>query len=333
MSYNTRENMKLSLAFATLASVLQLACAKGDDPQAIQSAPPSALATHLRSCATKVTGSGGHVGQVVVRKAVPVCRRNLADGSLQDLSIEPRFQMTHSSSRRIELQQTIALRLHVNSENPSENSSEKAPKRLLRDRKVLKFVNESCKPVLDQIFRRSGLRAEHQVRLFAEGEEFEPAGPIQQEKPGKSEPARSRGFHLLLDLEYSPEKGVVLRDDPAAIASGPLAGEANIEAATDLAASQAQFCGQIAMRVAENYGLTKGRDCQSLSEAASGKTTAENPEAGASTSVEKSVAPHVGLMKPGRSVEDLKKVKLASDEIDEVFFPVCGKMAKTLHQR
>lgn len=332
MSYNTRENMKLSLAFATLASVLQLACAKGDDPQAIQSAPPSALATHLRSCATKVTGAGGHVGQVVVREAVPVCRRNL-DGSLQDLSIEPRFKMTHTSSRRIELQQTIALRLHVNSENPSENSSEKAPKRLLRDRKVLKFVNESCKPVLDQIFRRSGLRAEHQVRLFAEGEEFEPAGPIQREKPGKSEPARSRGFHLLLDLEYSPEKGVVLRDDPAAIASGPLAGEATIEAATDLAASQAQFCGQIAMRVAENYGLTKGRDCQSLSEAASGKTTAENPEAGASTSVEKSVAPHVGLMKPGRSVEDLKKVKLASDEIDEVFFPVCGKMAKTLHQR
>lgn len=338
MTNKSRENVKLILALATLASMLQLACAKGDDPQTIQTAPPSALATHLRSCAARATAAG----QVVVRKAVPVCRRNPSDGSLQDVSFEPRYQMTHSSSRRIELQQVIALRLEDKSEKPTEA---KSPERSLVDQQVLKFVSETCQPVIDQIFRRSGLRAEHQFRMLLEGDAFAPAGVIAaakpeelkrvrlstdraEKEPAKAEQASGRGFHMLLDVDFSLEKGLVLKDDPASTYSGSLVAEASPE----LEASKLQFCGQIAMRVAENYGLTKGRDCQTLSEQAADKTEVKAADK-TETKVEKKSTSHIGLMKPGRPVEDLGKVKLASDEIDEVFFPVCGKMTKTVHQR
>lgn len=326
-SRRTRENLKLSLALAVLASTFQLACSKNEDPQAIKTAPPSALATHLRTCATQVKGSG----HVVVRKAVSVCRKNAEDGTLQDVAFEPRYLMRHSSSRRIELQQTVAIRLEDKSEKPTEA---KSPERSLIDQKVVQFVAETCRPVIDQIFRRSGLRAEHQFRMLLENDAFEPSGPIQTEKPGQGAQATQtsaktpsasasnpavRGMHLLLDLEFSLEKGIVLKDDPATTYSGSISSEVTPE----LKASHLQFCGQIAMRVAENYGLTNGRDCQSLA-----KISEEN-------SVEKveNKASHVGLMKPGRTVEDLSKVKLASDEIDEVFFPLCGKMPKTLQQR
>lgn len=324
------------LAIVGFAIAIQAACAKGQDPQVIQSAPPSPLSSHLRSCAAKTGSAKSGSAEVVVREAALVCRK-AADGSTQDVPLEPRFQVLTTVNRAIELSQAIAIRLEDSS------TKEKSPERSLIEEKVVHFLQQQCRPVIDQIFRRSGLRANHQFQILKEGESYAAPGPVTRlktprtggsrakldaSKAATSEGVTAGSFHLLLDLIYSGEEGVVLKDDPSGTLSGSLLKPTE---SNDSRLQTLQFCGQIAMRVAENYGLTNGRDCLSLtSQVASKSDTEASVGAG---EVKKTSNSAVGLMKSGRRIEDLKQVKLASDEIDEVFSPVCGKMAQTINQR
>jgi hypothetical protein len=351
----SRGQMKMleakKLAIVGFAIAIQAACAKDQDPQVIHSAPPSPLSSHLRNCAAKSDFATSGSAEVVIREAALVCRK-VADGSTQDVPLEPRFQVLMTPNRALELSQNIVIRIEDSS------TKERSPERSLIEEKVVQFLQQQCRPAIDQIFRRSGLRANHQFRILREGESYAAPGPIarmntprvgsSRSKPAPVSPATEAfaagGFHLLLDVIYLREEGIVLKDDPSGSLSGSLSvrlKRPTVESekmpsptSTELDDSQLQglqFCGQIAMRVAENYGLTKGRDCQALSnQAASTSETEIRVETG---EVKKMSKTAVGLMKAGRRIGDLKQVKLASDEIDEVFSPVCGKMSQTINQR
>jgi hypothetical protein len=290
MNVRFSQTAKLNFIAAGFVMALQSACAKGDDPQLIESAPPSPISLHLKSCATKIGSETGNSARVVLREPLPVCRKS-RDGKIQDIPMEARFQIKMASDQSFQLFQIIAVRLE-DSLTPS-----KSPERSIIEERAIDFLEEQCGPVIAQTFKQSGLQFRHRFLALQEGDSFAPAGVVTEtldRKMSKLKMTRDSvgmRFHLLIDVQYSQENGLELKDAPAYTISGnltaPLAGQ-----------SQAlQFCRQVALRVAENFGLTKGRDCKSFE-----KQALRN--------------------------EEFELVKLASEEIHEVFSPVCGKMSQ-----
>jgi hypothetical protein len=134
-------------------------------------------------------------------------------------------------------------------------------------------------------------------------------------------------------MKISKENGLRLIDEIADVESGSLVGyvpsplSTQFDPADGIQTARLQFCGQLAMRVAENYGLSEGRDCKSMSGSATDapKTAdTDSAKAQAKPGLAKNAA--IGLMKPGKSVSDLGKVKLAKREIHDILVPVCGPL-------
>lgn len=323
-----------SLGFSVFGFV---ACSGGTStPQPIQSAPPSPLSAHIKQCYTaKLSGSA----RTVVREKVQVCRRDKANQAI-DHEITPRFQVGRTKGNKIGLRQVIAVRF-----SSPEAASASGPDRLALEASALEFLTKGCAPTLNAIFQRSGFESSHRFQVYKPGDQvalsseigqngkvaeaFEFGEPSQAKptsgRPDSAPPAPAeddsakRAYHLLLDLKLSQENGLRLEDEVADVESGSLVDPANAQETARL-----QFCGQLAMRVAENYGLSEGRDCKSMSQAAS-----EPKEATASadkSSLKSGKKAPIGLMKPGKEISDLGKVKLAKREIHEILSPVCGTL-------
>lgn len=345
-----------SLVVASSFSILVFgiaACSGGtSSPQPIQSAPPSPLSAHLKQCYTaKLNGSA----RTVIREKIQVCRRDQTN-QVVDHEITPRFQVGRTKGNKIGLRQVIAVKFSnheataTSKETPASTTTS-APDRLALEASALEFLTKGCAPVLNAIFQRSGFESSHRIQVYKPGDQvalsseitkngklaeaFEFGDPsLVKPTPGKlaSAPAApeeddspKRSYHLLLDLKLSKEKGLRLEDEVADVESGSLVGYtpqsqlAPIDPDNGQETARLQFCGQLAMRIAENYGLTEGRDCKSMIQ------SPIQPAEG-SASEKKSMKATVGLMKPGKEVSDLGKVKLAKREIHEILSPVCGTL-------
>lgn len=302
-------------------------------PQTIQSAPPNALATHLKQCfSTKLSGGA----RLVVRDKVSVCRRD-KDSNVVDQELTPRFQVGRSKGNKIGLRQIIAVKFDIAGETLE---SAKAPEALAIRAKAVEFLAKGCGPVLNGIFQRSGFESSHRFQLLQEGDqlasltesaksglsadsfEFDDRpvaqrGAVRPPLVAQATPRRAdedekskRSYHMLLEMGLSEKTGLKLKDDVSDVESGTIVpGSPSDENETN----RLQFCGQLAMRVAENYGLGSGRDCASMASSAEPPTKVDKRTSG-------------GLMKPGKEIADLKTVKLAKREIHEILVPVCGDL-------
>jgi hypothetical protein len=334
-----------SLGFSVFGFV---ACSGGTStPQPIQSAPPSPLSAHLKQCYTaKLNGSA----RTVVREKIQVCRRDKTNQAIEH-EITPRFQVGRTKGIKIGLRQVIAVKFS----NP-ETASASGPDRLALEASALEFLTKGCAPTLNAIFQRSGFESSHRFQVYKPGDQVALSSEIGQNgkvtdafefgepSPAKPTPGRlasapsapieedsaKRAYHLLLELKLSQASGLRLEDEVADVESGSLAGYMPhppgkpIDAADAQETARLQFCGQLAMRVAENYGLSEGRDCKSISQAASEPAKASAPTEKSSAKSGKT-AP-IGLMKPGKEISDLGKLKLAKREIHEILSPVCGTL-------
>ncbi len=358
----------LMAASALSFSILGLsACSGGSSsPQPIQTAPATPFSTHLNQCYTaKLNGAA----RTVIREKVLVCRR---DGNNQPVEHEliPRFQVGRTKQSKIGFRQIIAVKFSEEVKQPDPKADLKADlksvtsERLALETSALEYLSKGCAPVLNAIFQRSGFESSHRFQVYREGDQaalsseiskngtvseaFE-FGDVKQagttfgkETPVVARPsedeASKRLYHLLLEMQLTKEKGLRIVDEIADVPSGPLKGYVPGTPLTqfdpaDLAqVARLQFCGQLAMRVAENYGLSEGRDCKSMSQPAdqpadqpTGKTTEKTPGDSA-PNPQQGKKSDEGLMKPGKAVSDLGKVKLAKREIHDILTPVCGTL-------
>jgi hypothetical protein len=121
--------------------------------------------------------------------------------------------------------------------------------------------------------------------------------------------ARPVGFHAELRLEMIGEgatREVKIADEFGAFFSGSIA---VLPKPTD---NQIGFCHQVVLRVAENFGITKRRDCVSREE-----------DAKEAKGDKKKSKKETGLSKAG-SVDSLDPLKVSDEEILEVVNPICG---------
>lgn len=139
------------------------------------------------------------------------------------------------------------------------------------------------------------------------------AGSVKGERPTKrsSQPvyARSSEFHSILDLDITGEgneRKIKVVDEVDAVATAIVILEKPSE-------EQLRFCNQLVLRVGENFGLTKGRDCASREkEATAAPGEKESPTGTA-------------LMKSGNNL-NLDPVKVSDAEMLDVLKPVCGSL-------
>lgn len=334
-------------------SVLGLAgCSGGSSSlQPIQTAPASPLSSHIKQCYTaKLNGPA----RTVIREKIKVCRRDSGNQPVEQ-ELTPRFQMGRTKGSKIGFRQVIAVKLSsgvIDSEPVS-------PERLALDATALEFLTKGCAPIINAVFQRSGFESSHRFQAYKEGdqvalpselskngvvaEEFEFGDPKQMKPSGskdssvatrtKDDDSTKRSYHLLLEMKLSKENGLRLIDEIADVESGSLVGyvpsplSTQVDPADGVQTARLQFCGQLAMRVAENYGLSEGRDCKSMNgnlTDASKKPDADSDKTQVKPGPMKN--PAIGLMKPGKSVSDLGKVKLAKREIHDILVPVCGPL-------
>jgi len=329
-------------------AILSLAACSGggSSPQPIQSAPASALTVHLKQCyAAKLNGSA----RTVIREKVRVCRRNSSNQVIEQ-EVTPRFQVGRTKGNKIGFRQVIAVKFTDSSGEAPEIASE----RKVLEASAFEFLTKGCAPILNSIFQRSGFESSHRFQVFQDGDQVALSSEVSENgkmtdpfefgdsakatpvpgkpvpvvvRPGEDESTK-RAYHLLLEMKLSKAGGLRLQDELAEVESGslvdylpssPSAPAEPIEAAE---AAKLQFCGQLAMRVAENYGLSEGRDCESMAKSEDSEL-AKNDQKNDQKTGPKA---QVGLMKPGKTVSDLKKVKLAKREIHEILSPVCGPL-------
>jgi hypothetical protein len=332
-------------------SVLGLAACSGGNssPQPIQTAPANQLTSHIKQCYTaKLNGAV----RTVIREKIQVCRRDASNQPVEH-EITPRFQMGRTKGNKIGFRQVIAVKLS----GGSAATEPASPERLALDATALEFLTKGCAPVINAIFQRSGFESSHRFQVYKEGdqvalsseiskdgavaEEFEFGDPklakpaAEKDAPVVARPKEDDGakrtYHLLLEIKLTKENGLRLHDEIADVESGSLVGYmpsplgTQFDPADDVQSARLQFCGQLAMRVAENYGLSEGRDCKAMSGVASevAKTT-ETPKDSTKSGAAKKNA--IGLMKPGKAISDLSTVKLAKREIHEILTPVCGPL-------
>ncbi len=133
----------------------------------------------------------------------------------------------------------------------------------------------------------------------------------------------------LKPLDLRAKEGLSIRDEVAALSSGPL--QATGEDAEN---NQLAFCDQVLMRVSENMGLGEGRDCASreaalkaaaeAGEAKLGKVSVQGKTQG-KTALKKQMT--VGISKTSnRHPQDLKSLRLADDEVSSIVKPICGDL-------
>jgi hypothetical protein len=356
---NTKAVTKAIVASVTVGfSVLGLpGCSGGSSsPQPIQTAPASPLTSHIKQCYTaKLNGPA----RTVIREKIQVCRRDSSNQPVEQ-ELTPRFQMGRTKGSKIGFRQVIAVKL-----SSGDTATEPvSPERLALDASALEFLTKACAPIINAVFQRSGFDSSHRFQAYREGDqvalssEFSKNGVVTEEfefgdpkqlKPAavKDQPVATRAieddpanrsYHLLLEMKLSKENGLRLVDEIADVESGSLVGyvpsplSTQLDPADGIQTARLQFCGQLAMRVAENYGLSEGRDCKSMiGNATSGKAT-DAPKAADKDSAKPqgkpglAKNPAIGLMKPGKSVSDLGKVKLAKREIHDILVPVCGPL-------
>lgn len=155
-------------------------------------------------------------------------------------------------------------------------------------------------------------------------------------------PMDSDSINSILELVVGADLSISIKDDLSEVSSGSLKEVLSGQKAPS--EQQALFCGQLLIRLAENVGLTKGRDCASLETAPetpaetspkdeSGVATDESASKGnsgsASGSTSQTVAkkPTDGLMKPGgHPASALASLKLADAEVLEIMTPICGDL-------
>ncbi len=372
VSKNLKIEMKpLTVLLLATSFVFSFGCSNANrESQPIESAPASPFSAHLQSCySAKLNGSA----RTVLREKVLVCRRG-NDSQPVDHEFSPRFQVGRSKGQKIGFRQVVAIKFNGEVETPPAAGvgsgaavENKSPEWMALEASAHEFLTKGCAPILNGIFQRSGFESSHRFQVLQAGDqialssETSKSGAVgdsfefddSQLQPGRAGGQRAtatpsvarapedyrakRAYHLLFEMSLSKETGMRLRDEVAVVDSGSLLGFVPGEVVKDstIENSRLQFCGQLAMRIAENYGLSEGRDCKSIAAVRSESDSNLKSKADPGSSAKSSATARVGLMKPGHEISDLKKVKLAKREIHEILVPVCGPIAnqKTLEQK
>lgn len=343
----------------SLASLAVVGCAKSDGGSVkVGVGKPSARTESLLACAQKIPSTL----KTVQGQQKAVCRKG-DDGQLTEQPLIPSYQVI-SKKNIIALDQVIAVRLSFGTVKPSEQV------RLAAEGKTNEFLTKVCGAHLRDVFKRSDLRARfvfqtakatdvmagsslttadpnqdpRQDSIFSNETTIKPAANQKTTtEPVKTttiiqEPIGPREVNMILDLVLGADQGVSIKDELQPASSGPLEGSG-----TDIEEKRLQFCGQVLMRIAENFGLVEGRDCASLTkvvEKTDTKTTtktetksevkSEKSDTSKSTAVKSTkIESVVGLLKPeGHAASDLKRLKLSDVEVFSLLEPACEGAAK-----
>lgn len=287
-----------------------------------------------------------------------VCRKG-ADGKAINQDVVPSFQMI-SKKGRVGIDHVAAFQL---SYKDAESTPTSAEAKMTSESVVVQYLSSVCGPVIQSPFKRSGLAARFTFRplrdsdrkasaksgtkksgtpsddtlfdgqIVSKADVSKKSGEIESISAREVEKVpNSNAINSVLELVMAGDSSISIKDDLSEISSGSLKDVLSSNAAPS--EQQLLFCGQLLIRMSENVGLTKGRDCESLAVAseASESETAEEGDATSKTDAPKTEKPVPAksedrLMKPGgHTAAALPTLKLAESEVLEIMTPVCGDL-------
>lgn len=308
-------------------------------------APRSATGEAVYKCASeKLTGAPS---ALQAKDKIKVCRLTEKDSGemsteAKDTEITPRFY-TFGKKGRFRILQIVAT-------DTKQNDTVNSETKLENERLVNAFLGEKCGPSIERVFKRASLDTKVIYRSLRDADRMSGsssskdsgsaeslfAGEGGRSVEGRTDAGKTAqvdigamDINFILKLSYSAKEGLSIRDEVAALSSGPL--QATGEDAEN---NQLAFCDQVLMRVSENMGLGEGRDCASREAAL--KAAAEAGEAKlekvsvqgktqGKTALKKQMT--VGISKTSnRHPQDLKSLRLADDEVSSIVKPICGDL-------
>lgn len=346
-------------------SLLGTACSSGDAGKVtVQFAPKSAMAQKLEACTSSKLSASLKTFETASTK---VCRKG-TDGKAINQDVVPSFQMI-SKRGRVGIDHVAAFQLtYKDVEAAPQSVALSAEAKMTSESVATQFLSAVCGPVIQSPFKRSGLAARFTFRPLRDSDR-KASGKSESKKSGSSSDdtffdgqivskadvskksgevesisarevekvPNSNAINSVLELVMTGDSSISIKDDLSEISSGPLKDVLSGNAAPS--EQQLLFCGQLLIRMAENVGLTKGRDCESLEKASEApveeEVTVKSAEAAkdsSKTDAPKTEKPAIAksddrLMKSGgHRAAALPTLKLAESEVLEIMTPVCGDL-------